>query len=305
MAFDDELRRAVDTFSERLLGGHRQAVDEAVAAAIAVHADSRVVDLSGGPRLVEAVRAMDAAGTLTDILGALVSAAAREASRVGVLLVRGDTCYGWRFAGFGPAFAGTSDPQTIEVARGAGGVITDAVRSREPRSSDTAAPHFAELPPGDESVAVPLVMGGQIIAVLYADHGVSESWTDTLEVLARHAARCLEALTATTTARAFTERPEPPETRVNDPDPAGEAVAQRYARLLVSEIKLYHEAAVVAGIHEGDLMTRLGGEIAHARSLYDQRVTPALRQRTDYFHAELVRTLANGDSALLNSKVKS
>ncbi len=78
-----------------------------------------------------------------------------------------------------------------------------------------------------------------------------------------------------------------------------DASAQRYAKLLVSEIKLYHEAAVVAGRIEGDLGLRLSEEIGRARVLYEQRVPPRVRQRSDYFHDELVRTLANGDSRLL------
>ena len=78
-----------------------------------------------------------------------------------------------------------------------------------------------------------------------------------------------------------------------------DASARRYARLLVSEIKLYHEAAVVDGRRDRDLATRLGGEIARARVLYEQRVPPQVRERADYFHDELVRTLANGDATLL------
>src|SRR5262249_58441341 len=79
-----------------------------------------------------------------------------------------------------------------------------------------------------------------------------------------------------------------------------EASARRYAKLLVSEIKLYHEPEVLAGRRERDLTTRLGGEIARARVLYEQRVPTHVRQQTDYFHDELVRTLANGDSTLLH-----
>ena len=78
-----------------------------------------------------------------------------------------------------------------------------------------------------------------------------------------------------------------------------DASARRYARLLVSEIKLYHEAAVVDGRRDRDLATRLGGEIARARVLYEQRVPLEVRERADYFHDELVRTLANGDATLL------
>jgi hypothetical protein len=69
--------------------------------------------------------------------------------------------------------------------------------------------------------------------------------------------------------------------------------------LIVSEIKLYHEEAVVAGRRERDLATRLGDEIGRARALYEQRVPAHVREHTDYFHDELVRTLANGDPSLL------
>jgi hypothetical protein len=37
--------------------------------------------------------------------------------------------------------------------------------------------------------------------------------------------------------------------------------------------------------------------------LYEQRVPPEVRQRSDLFHDELVRTLANGDASLLELKI--
>ena len=75
--------------------------------------------------------------------------------------------------------------------------------------------------------------------------------------------------------------------------------ARRYARLLISEIKLYHEPEVIAGRRDRDVVSRLGGEIARARVLYEQRVPAHVRSATDHFHAELVRTLADGDPSLL------
>ena len=62
-----------------------------------------------------------------------------------------------------------------------------------------------------------------------------------------------------------------------------------------------HEPAVVEGRRDRDLATRLGGEIARARVLYEERVPLEVRQRGDYFHDELVRTLANGDPTLLQT----
>jgi hypothetical protein len=128
---------------------------------------------------------------------------------------------------------------------------------------------------------------------------------DAVEILTRHAARCLEALTAFKTARAITDlaeaaRASSSSSPVQATGDAEEHVsAQRYARLLVSEIKLYHEEAVIEGRRDRDLATRLGGEIARARVMYEQRVPPNIRQQADHFHDELVRTLADGDASLL------
>jgi hypothetical protein len=77
------------------------------------------------------------------------------------------------------------------------------------------------------------------------------------------------------------------------------AAAQRYARLLVSEIKLYCEPMVHEGRRRGDLFERLKPEIARARRLYEERIPAVVRARGDYFDQELVRTLANGDPRLL------
>src|SRR5207247_10514372 len=51
-----------------------------------------------------------------------------------------------------------------------------------------------------------------------------------------------------------------------------EDAARRYARLLLSEIRMYHEPIVDAARRSGDLMSRLHGEIERARKLYEARV---------------------------------
>lgn len=77
--------------------------------------------------------------------------------------------------------------------------------------------------------------------------------------------------------------------------------ARRFARLLVSEIKLYNEQKVVEGRNQGDLYPRLREYIDRSREMYDKRVRPEVAQRYDYFHNELVSTLAEGDEAKLGS----
>ncbi|MEJ7711269.1 MAG: hypothetical protein WKF84_15740 [Pyrinomonadaceae bacterium] len=46
--------------------------------------------------------------------------------------------------------------------------------------------------------------------------------------------------------------------------------ARRFARLLVSEIKLYNEEKVQKGRHEGDLYNRLQEEIDRSRLMYEK-----------------------------------
>jgi hypothetical protein len=77
--------------------------------------------------------------------------------------------------------------------------------------------------------------------------------------------------------------------------------ARRFARLLVSEIKLYNEQKVIEGRSQNDLYDRLREYIDRSREMYDKRVKPEVAERYDYFHQELVNTLAEGDAAKLGS----
>jgi len=77
--------------------------------------------------------------------------------------------------------------------------------------------------------------------------------------------------------------------------------ARRFARLLVSEIKLYNENKVSEGRAQNDLYDRLREYIDRSREMYDKRVKPEVAQRYDYFHHELVNTLAEGDAGKLGN----
>jgi hypothetical protein len=81
------------------------------------------------------------------------------------------------------------------------------------------------------------------------------------------------------------------------------AAARRTARLLVAEIRLFNEPAVDEARKQGHLLSRLAPEIATARQAYNDRVPAGVRSTTDYFHQELVRTLAGGDAKLLGNLV--
>ena len=265
---------------------------EALRAATAV----RPSDIATLDRLVDSFRALDRARSLSEVLETVAACAVREASRAAILLVREPRLRGWRFIGFDESVdAGSFETALADAAVLAAAIATNAV------ATDRELPVFAR--PGDgECFALPLEVGGAAVAVLYAD-GFDEAAraggvVQRLEALGRHASRTLEALTALKAARALVQAPGDHPSANGSGDDA-DSSAKRYAKLLVSEIKLYHEPAVVAGRRERDLAMRLGGEIARARVLYEQRVPQTVRSRTDYFRDELVRTLANGDATLL------
>jgi hypothetical protein len=75
--------------------------------------------------------------------------------------------------------------------------------------------------------------------------------------------------------------------------------ARRFARLLVSEIKLYNEDEVERGRTEKDLGERLKDDIERSREMFEKRITAEVRDGHDYFRDELVRILADGDADAL------
>ena len=84
-----------------------------------------------------------------------------------------------------------------------------------------------------------------------------------------------------------------PETRKQHED------AKRFARLLVSEIKLYNEAKVQQGRQQRGIYKMLRDDIERSRQLYSERVSSAIREATNYFHEELIRILGDGDAGAL------
>lgn len=75
--------------------------------------------------------------------------------------------------------------------------------------------------------------------------------------------------------------------------------AVRYARLLVSEIELYHKAEVAQGRATKNLYVCLRHQIDRGYQAYQNRFGRTTVQQRDYFHEEIVRTLAQNDLSLL------
>jgi len=307
MTFDEQLRQAFETLSDRHQDDIRRevqiAVDEALAAKSAADSARAVAAAGKNTRLLDSVQWLGRARSLGETLDTLASAAAREAPRVAVLTVRGGRAHGWRFIGFGAL----DEAPPVNLGFDDAGIIATAA-SDNVVAVGQASPAFAALDSDVPAIAVPLALAGDVVAMLYADAGSpnpespnpeSRLNAEALEILARYAARGIEAMTAFKVARSLTTPAPAPAPAVDTDDGEDVAGARRYARLLVSEIKLYHEDSIAAGRRDRDLGSRLGGEIARARVLYEQRVPPHVRARAPYFDDELVRTLADGDASLL------
>jgi hypothetical protein len=195
----DDARRIAQTQVDDV----QRAMDERVAE---LHQRLSEAEYDRANRLVHAVRLLDEARSLGEVLDELAQGAAREVDRVAVLLHKGDQLVGWTVIGFGEA-APRARAVTVELANA--GFLASVFRtgSAEPGSSaDTSEgaglPAFASEPGGGmrSARALPVIVGGAVVAVLYADHPAgaardTDRWALTLDVLARHASKVLEGLT--------------------------------------------------------------------------------------------------------------
>lgn len=291
-----EERQRAEQGLERALAEERQRAEQVSAAQAP---DGSAPDLA---RLLQTVTAIGAARSLSDVLARTVSGAAAEAPRAALFVANGPQLEEWAADPLPPLSSGIvrHDGQEAGVL-GAAAVTGELALT----GNGTAAPDFARLDAGRSAIAVPLLVGGQPVAVLYADDGgeagagAPSGWREAMEIIGRHASACLAYLTAVRTADAIRLMDDAATSSRAEGQAGNDQAARRYAKLLVSEIKLYNEAAVRIGREKRDLLRRLKPEIERARRLYDQRVPPGFASRDACFQLELVQTLADGDAALL------
>ena len=121
-----------------------------------------------------------------------------------MVLVEGERIRGWRFVGFEPTLPSA---RQVDLALVDAGIVGEAAQSAAARSvvagaepgAGGAAPSFMTLPSGANAVAVPVMVGGDVSAIVYGDDGggaPAAGWRESIEILARHAGHCLEGLTA-------------------------------------------------------------------------------------------------------------
>jgi hypothetical protein len=229
MPIDHRLREALDAYAARvrhdldahlrsltsdvmrLVGDERdrwrseleRTSSEARAEALAeADARKREVRIDTVERLLTSIRRIDDAGSLSDILEALIEGASAETSRVALLIVEGDQLDVWGHRGF---LQGTHPiPMPIDAST----TLAAAMATRQstfvpPSDGRDRRPAFMRVPFGQTAFVVPVTVGGDVVALLYADDvdrvPVREDapiWTEELELMVRHASVRLEKVTS-------------------------------------------------------------------------------------------------------------
>jgi len=285
-----------------------------------------------------------------EILSALLDAAAAVYPRTALFIVKGSTLAGWAGLGFlGEGGFKSENVARVTLSAASHHILARAATTRAAvRASAQAIGEDVRVALGGvqpmDACAVPVLVRGRPVAILYGDTGGSPEGGDALafEILARVAALAMERLAAPQRrARAGADAPAeatgpspraaphaagavmtPPEEAEmqailadlgghprsasaddgqSDEERRRLADARRFAHLLVSELLLYNEAAVIQGRKHRDLYTRLRKEIDRSRQAFQARFPALAAGSDDYFNQELVRTLAQGERGLLGN----
>ncbi|HET6862190.1 MAG TPA: hypothetical protein VFH91_04060 [Pyrinomonadaceae bacterium] len=195
-----------------------------------------------------------------------------------------------------PSYSPTSDYQ--ESTPAASSFDFSSLKEAEPAQSS-----YEELPPAEMSVVEEAPAAGYDIAPVSESFTETPSWRDESPASSSFEPEESKPIAPppSQTKRRYGHETELPVEVSSDEERRLHNDALRFARLLISEIKLYNEQKVVEGRSEHDLYDRLREYIDRSREMYDKRVKPEVASRYDYFHGELVNTLAEGDVSKLGS----
>jgi len=274
--------------------------------------------------LNQSVRRLRQAAGFSEIAAVLCDAAAPFANGCAVFHVNENMVTGECMRGAGSSVATRFHEVRFSAPEAA--AFAGAIESRELVvalcSAAEVSPALIECfahAPDDKAYLFPLTVDQTTVGILYAAGAVGSA---ALELLAQSASVILEA--SQRPARAVSgdlvriepgrtlEAPGAPPASPTGPAPDWDALspqdrnlhlrAQRFARVQVAEMRLYHPDAVKAGRAQGDLYSALQEAIDSGREAFRQVFVLATPTMVDYFHQELVRTLANDNAAWLGGR---
>jgi hypothetical protein len=278
------------------------------------------------------VEAITRALTPTEVFRHLLAATPSGAPRAVIFLARAGAWKGWGGAGYPGAAAQLL--RSVSVPAHEGFLAATAAETSDEQGWREAgpgegAPGFGQ-PAAEQTIAVPVRVGGRTVAILVAERGADEGpWHPEALAIAAHAARLrLEADLAWRRLRAghaAPEEPERPADRLPEPAPAvavpepemGLEVSpwaetpdrvgadptheewRRFARLVATDIRLYNEDLVQQGRTRGDLASRLAEPIQRGRESFSRRFPDAGTEGGRVLRDAFVQVLAGGDATLL------
>jgi hypothetical protein len=270
-------------------------------------------------QLNQAVRRIRQSADLEDLGATLLEATEAFCPQVALFGVSGDSVAGERIHGVPATVARDFDSLTLPLSSAP--ALAGAIASRDPVVTATTpgevSAALVELlghsPLGRASI-FPVVAGGRVTVLLYAWGTVQGPAVELLTQVASPVWAALMApeapepaageLVTIAPAPAQPEPPPQPKPAASwDRLPPGEQSthlrAQRFARVQVSEMRLFKPDAVQSGRADRDLYHALRTEIDAARVAFRAQFFAACPSMLDYLHLELVRTLANDNPELL------
>ncbi len=105
-------------------------------------------------------------------------------------------------------------------------------------------------------------------------------------------------------AMAGLPHPTTPGASISSDDEEVHRKAQRFARLLVDEVKLYNQAKVAEGRKNKDIYDRLKETIEKSRAIYQKRYGNTVAASGNYFQNEIVRSLAEDDLSIMGANFR-
>jgi len=105
-------------------------------------------------------------------------------------------------------------------------------------------------------------------------------------------------------AMAALPHPATPGAPISSDDEEVHRKAQRFARLLVDEVKLYNQAKVAEGRKNKDIYDRLKETIEKSRAIYQKRYGNTVAASGNYFQNEIVRSLAEDDLSIMGANFR-
>lgn len=271
-----------------LLAGLPDAIEEATESASRDAAEA----------LNQAIRRIAAVHTVTDALGALVDSTPPYCAMAAILSLETKHARAIRVRGTAP------NDQAIEIASAP--ALATLLDTKEPVAAAATAGELTESlaqtlnSPEGRVYLFPLKVRQEVVAALATAGSVQAG---ALECLCEAASLKLEILLPPAPP------PAPVVKEIKKAPSAWDALspeaqrthlaAQRFARVKVAELRLYHADAVRDGRAKSDLYGALKPQIDPLRQEFEKEFATATPSMVDYLHLEILRSLAHDDDQQL------